>query len=116
MQRLDEAANALDRAAALAPDSASTHEVRGMILSRSGRGAQAVESFRRAVEIAPESATGWINLGQALRQIGRFAEAADCFRQILARRPGAVEAYTLMASVGATADAAEMARLTASRQ
>ena len=72
-----------------------------------------MDSFRRAIEIAPESASGWINLGHALRQTGRFAEAAKCFQRILARRPGAVEAYTLMAGVGATADVAEIARLTA---
>ncbi len=85
-----------------------------MILWRSGRDAEAVESFRRAVEIAPESVPGWIYLGQALRHIGRFAEVADCTRQILVRRPGAVQAYALMTSVGASADAGEMARLTAS--
>ncbi|MGA2443189.1 MAG: tetratricopeptide repeat protein [Tepidisphaeraceae bacterium] len=113
LQQFDDAAIALDRAVALAPESASTHEARGVILSRSGRGADAVDSFRRAVEIAPESVSGWINLGQALRQIGRFAEVADCVRQILLRRPGAVQAYTLMTSAGATADAADMARLTA---
>ncbi|MGD0464172.1 MAG: tetratricopeptide repeat protein [Tepidisphaeraceae bacterium] len=114
LQRFDEAAKALDRAAALAPDSALTHEARGTILSRSGQSVEAVHSFRRAVEIAPESASGWINLGQTLRHLGRFAEVADCVRQILVRRPGAVQAYTLMASVGATTDAEEMARLTAS--
>jgi tetratricopeptide (TPR) repeat protein len=114
LQRFDEAGKALDRAAALSPDSASTHEARGIILARNGRGAQAVDSFRRALEIAPESALGWTNLGQALRQIGRFAEAADCFRQVLARRPGAVGAYTLMASVGASLDAAQTQRLAAS--
>jgi tetratricopeptide (TPR) repeat protein len=114
LQRLDEAASALDRAIALAPDSALTHEARGMILLRSGRGEEAVSSLRRAVEIAPEWASGWINLGQALRQTGRFTEAAGCIRQILAKRPGAVQAYTLMAGVGATADAAEIARLTES--
>jgi len=114
LRRFDEAAKALDRAAALAPDSAITHQARGMILCQSGRGAEAVDSFRRAVEIAPDLASGWIYLGHVLRQIGRFAEAADCARQSLARRPGAVQAYTLMASVGASADAAEMARLIAS--
>ncbi|MGD0769052.1 MAG: tetratricopeptide repeat protein [Tepidisphaeraceae bacterium] len=113
LRRFDEAAKALDRAAALAPDSAITHQARGMILWRSGRVAEAVDSFRRAVEIAPESASGWINLGQTLRHMGRFAEVADCVRQVLVRRPGAVQAYTLMAGVGATADTAEMARLTA---
>ena len=54
-----------------------------------------------------------MNLGHALRQIGRFAEAAECFQEILARRPGAVQAYTLLAGVGAAVDPAEIARLTA---
>jgi tetratricopeptide (TPR) repeat protein len=114
LHRFDEAAGALDRAAALAPDSASTHEARGLILARSGKGDLAVESFRRALEIAPDSVSGRINLGQALRQIGRFTEAGGCFRQILDRRPGAVQAYVLMASVGAALDAAEIARLSTS--
>jgi tetratricopeptide (TPR) repeat protein len=114
LQRFDEAAKALNRAAALAPDSALTHEVRGLILSRSGKGTEAVDSFRRALEIAPDSTACWINLAQTLRQIGRFAESADCFRQIQALRPGAAQAYILMAGMGVTADAAEMARLTAS--
>jgi len=113
MQQFDDAAIALDRAIALAPDSASTHEARGVILSRSGHGAQAVDCFRRAVEIAPESVSGWINLGQAFRQIGQFTEVAGCIRQILALRPGAPQAYTLMASAGAAADPADLARLTA---
>jgi tetratricopeptide (TPR) repeat protein len=113
LQRFDEAAKALKCAAALAPDSALTHEARGIILWRSGQGAEAVHSFRRALEIEPESTSAWMNLGQALRQIGRFAEVADCARQILARRPGAVQAYTLLASVGATADPMELARLAA---
>jgi tetratricopeptide (TPR) repeat protein len=113
LQRLEEATNALDRAEILSPNSASVHEVRGLIQLRSGRGALAVDSFRRAIEIAPESASGWINLGHALRQTGRFTEAAECFRQILARQPGAVQAYSLMSGVGATADAGEIDRLTA---
>jgi tetratricopeptide (TPR) repeat protein len=114
LQRFDEAAKALDRAMALAPNSAFTHQARGMILWRSGREAEAVESFRRAVETAPKSVSGWVYLGQTLRHIGRFAEATDCVRQILILQPGAVQAYTLMSSVGATTDPAEMARLTAS--
>jgi len=114
LQRLHEAAKALDRAAALSPDSALTHEARGTILLRSGHGAKAVDCFRRALEIAPEWPSGWINLGQALRQIGRFTEAADCFRKLHALRSGAVQASILMAGVAASADAAEIGRLTAS--
>jgi tetratricopeptide (TPR) repeat protein len=114
MYRFDEANQALDRAAAIAPDSASTHAARGMILSCSGRELEAVESFRRAIEIAPESAAVLSSLGQTLRQIGRFTEAAECFRRMLALPQGAGQAYTIMAGIGASFDATEMARLTAS--
>ncbi|HEY1922723.1 MAG TPA: tetratricopeptide repeat protein [Tepidisphaeraceae bacterium] len=114
LQRFKEAWTALDHAAALAPDSVGTHEARGKILLFSGHGAEAVDSFRRAVEIAPDSALGWMNLSRALRQIGRFNEAAESFRELLARRPEAVQAYSLMAGLGETADATEMARLRAS--
>jgi tetratricopeptide (TPR) repeat protein len=113
LHRLDEARESLDRAEALDPDSALTHYARGIILLRGGRGTEAVESFRRVVEIEPESAAYWNCLGETLRHVGRFDEAAECFRQILALRPGEVRAYNLMATLGATADDAEMARLAA---
>jgi tetratricopeptide (TPR) repeat protein len=110
LQRFDEAAIALERATALSPESALTHEARGMIKWRSGQGTEAVQSFRRAVEISPESLSAWIKLGQTLRHIGRFDEVTDCVRQILVRRPGAVQAYALMASIGATPGAPDAAR------
>jgi tetratricopeptide (TPR) repeat protein len=111
LKLLDEASKAVDRATALAPDSALTHAARGAILLRAGHGEKAVECFRRVVEIDPNWATGWINLGNALRHTGHFAEAAQCVPKILALRPGAVEAYTIMAGAGAGADSAEMERL-----
>ncbi len=111
LKRIDEAQRALDRAVMLAPDSARTHEARGTVLLRSGEGAKAVESFQRAIEIAPESLSSWINLGQALRQVGRFEEATRCAAEILALRPGAAEAYTILSGVGAGADAGLIAKL-----
>ncbi len=113
LHRFDEALTTLNRGAAMEPNSPLTHAARGMILSRQGRGSEAVTNFRRAVEIAPELSSAWINLAYALRQIGQFKEAAECCRQILIREPGAVQAYALMASVGAAINQTELKELLA---
>jgi tetratricopeptide (TPR) repeat protein len=78
LQRFDAAMQSWRDAAALAPDSALTHEALGLIQYYRQDSRQAEESFRRAVKSDPRSPTAWGSLARALESMGKLEEADQC--------------------------------------
>ena len=81
---LDEARDAFERAAALAPDKASLQISLGNLALRQGDDAAAERAFRAALTLAPGSAAAHTNLGAALKRQGRLADAVASYRAGLA--------------------------------
>ena len=87
------------RAAIEVLDRAGTHEqnpgfqaMRGAVLQRLGRDAEAIEAFQGAIRGGPQPATTWVNLAISLETAGRKAEALAAYRKALAAGPLAAEA------------------------
>ena len=95
LEKLDiEAARAsIERAAALNPGSAHVRVHAGHVQARSGRHAEAIETFRRAAALNPAIPAPWIGLGNTLKTIGRQAEAIEAYRHAAALRPQNSEAW-----------------------
>lgn len=85
--RLEEAANFLRRAAALAPDYPLAHYRLAMLFSDTGRPADAVSSLDRVLVYQPENARAHNNRGAALELLRRLDEAEASFRRALALAP-----------------------------
>ncbi len=83
MERLPEAAEAYERAAALLPHTALTRYNLGIVLGRMGQDAAALEWFRAAVALDPYDPGMRSDLGVAFARLGRFEEAAEQFREAL---------------------------------
>jgi Flp pilus assembly protein TadD len=85
--RLQEAADLLREAAALAPRDAAVRRELGYLFLTLNRPQQAAAQFRQAVELEPEEPLGWVGLVQALRRFD--PSAADL---TLSRAPAAAQA------------------------
>lgn len=86
------------RAAIEVLDRAGTHEqnpdfqaMRGAVLQRLGRDAEAIEAFQAAIRGGPQPATTWVNLAISLEAAGRKAEALAAYRKALTAGPLAEE-------------------------
>ena len=67
-----------DAAITHAPNDARAHELRGLILSRTGRNGEARNSFTRAIKLAPHNASLYISRARFLKMAGdRNGELAD---------------------------------------
>jgi MSHA biogenesis protein MshN len=66
--------------------------LRGAVLQRLGRHAEAVESYQKALRVAPQQATSWLGLGISLEALGQAAEAGEAYRRALGAGPLAPEA------------------------
>jgi protein O-GlcNAc transferase len=66
------------------PDNTDALQVLGMLLTKSGRAAEAVRHLERAVGVDPNFATYRNNLGNALTQAGRHEDAATHYRAAVA--------------------------------
>lgn len=75
------AAQALQRALALAPDDALLHCDLGTAQSATGDIEAALASWRRACELDPTQPMPWFNLGRNLQQLGRTDAAIDALQQ-----------------------------------
>ena len=64
------------------------HVKGGDELMRSGRHAEALQSYSRAVEIDPANATAHIKMGFALEKLGRHAEARASHNRGIRLRDG----------------------------
>lgn len=92
-QRFDEAAQALERATTLDPDSGEAHY--HLALAHKGRGASesALAAFRAALKRKPEGVEACQGAGTLLHDLGRYDEAESFFRQALSRKRGFAEAH-----------------------
>ena len=77
---LDQAREAFETAAALAPDKASLHITLGNLALRQGDDAVAERAFRAALALAPGSVAAHTNLGATLKRQGRLDAAVESFR------------------------------------
>ena len=66
--------------------------LRGAVLQRLGRHAEALESYDNAIRGGTPPATTWIGLGISLEAVGRRTEAAQAYRRALTAGPVAPEA------------------------
>lgn len=65
----------------------------GVILAKSGRGAEAAETLGRVAACAPHDPQAHNNFGNALRDCGRHLQALSCYERALALKPDYVEAH-----------------------
>lgn len=89
-------------AAARAGDAAARHfeanaylaDTIGVIYSRTGLHAQALEFFEKAVSLNPGPANYHLNLAAAYQFVGRFDEAEAAYQNTLSRDPGSHRAWS----------------------
>src|SRR5438094_1214141 len=72
----------LDKAGPAARN-AEFQAMRGAVLQRLGKHAEAVEAYQNAIRIAPQPGTTWIGLAISLETLGRRPEAAQAYRRAL---------------------------------
>ena len=112
--RNTDAAASLERAIALAPAVAATHNNLGNVLSALGLGEEAVAAYGRALALRPDDAQTLNNLGTVLKAAGRLADARDAYERALALRPDYAEAHrnygNVLLDLGLIKDATESHR------
>jgi MSHA biogenesis protein MshN len=82
----------MDRVAMPEAGSPELQSMRGAVLQKLGRHADAVEAFQVALRGAPESGAIWMGLGVSLESLGRKADSAGAFRRAAATGTLSVEA------------------------
>jgi MSHA biogenesis protein MshN len=58
--------------------------LRGTVLQKLGRHAEAVDAFQMSLRNLPQNGAGWMGLGISLEALGKKAEASDAFRRAAA--------------------------------
>jgi tetratricopeptide (TPR) repeat protein len=91
--KLQDAAEALERATVLAPASSSAHYNLGLVYARLGRYREAETPIRKALELKPEFPEAYNTLGRLLLELGRTGEALVALDAALQRRPRFAEAH-----------------------
>ncbi|HTO77924.1 MAG TPA: protein kinase [Thermoanaerobaculia bacterium] len=108
------AIEAAERATRLDPGIPDVHVARGLVLSRTGKGAEAVSEFQIALSQAPDSLDGLLGLAEAYQSVGRNDEAEGCYKRAVALQPGSWVPYNHYGvfdySIGRYPQAAEMFR------
>ncbi len=79
---------AADRATRLDAGIPDVHVTRGLILTKTGRGSEAIREFEVALSQAPNSLEGVIGLAAAYESVGRNAEAEATYRRAIELQPG----------------------------
>ena len=88
----------LDAAASAAPDAALAHGIKGRLMLRAGRYADAVAAFTLAATAQP-NAPGYLDgLGQALSRLGRFEDALSAHRRAVELAPAHAAVHVSHAS------------------
>jgi MSHA biogenesis protein MshN len=80
----DEALRVLEQSKATAQGSADLHALRGAVLQRQARHAEAADAYRQALSSGVQTGTSWVGLGISLEAMGRLPEAAEAFRRGIA--------------------------------
>jgi tetratricopeptide (TPR) repeat protein/TolB-like protein len=81
------ASAAADRASRLDAGIPDVHVTRGLVLTRTGRGTEAIREFRVALSQAPNSLEGLFGLADAYQSVGRNAEAEAAYRRAIELQP-----------------------------
>jgi len=81
----------MDRTGPIAGN-ADFQALRGVILQRMGRDAEAVEALQNAIRGGPQPGSTWVSLGISLEALARRPEAAQAYRRALDTGPLAAEA------------------------
>ena len=84
------ALDVMDKSGASA-EAADFQALRGAVLQRLGRHAEAVSAYRKAVEAAPQTGGTWTGLAISLEAIGRSTEASQAYQRALLAGPIAKE-------------------------
>jgi tetratricopeptide (TPR) repeat protein len=87
LQRINEAANDLNKALALFPEFPRSHEILGELLLAQKQPEQAVDAFKRAVHLGSDSAEIDQKLSTALMMLGRTDEAEEVLEESRRRDP-----------------------------
>ena len=91
--RKSQAEQAMQKAVALSPQDANTHNNLGVILQELGRLDEAEASFLQAIALKPVLAESHNNLGVTLKELGRLDEALASYNQAIALKPDYAEAH-----------------------
>lgn len=87
---------ALQKASALLPDDAETHNNLGLALADLGQLEDAVLSYHLALEIDPQLAAAHFNLGNTLKVLGQLDDAAAGYRRAIQIKPDFVDAHNCL--------------------
>ncbi|HVK81441.1 MAG TPA: sulfotransferase [Verrucomicrobiae bacterium] len=87
LHRAEAARAAAERASAAAPEDALTLDTIGVVLSRAGMHAEALDFFARATAKAPHAAAFHLNLAASQQFSGHFHEAETSYRRAYALDP-----------------------------
>lgn len=98
-QRMDEALQALQRAAELWSEDAETHSNLGVVFKALGRIEDAEASYQRALQLAPDFAHAHNNLGILRKSQGRLVEAAVHYGRALDTAPDLFETHSNLGNV-----------------
>ena len=103
---------AADRATRLDAAIPDVHVTRGLILTRTGKGSEAIQEFQVALSQAPNSVEGLFGLAEAYESVGRNAEAEATLRRAIALQPDSWAGYNRLGvhyyGLGRYSGAAEM--------
>jgi MSHA biogenesis protein MshN len=80
----DEALRVLEQARVTGQGNADLHALRGAVLQRLARQAEAADAYRMALNSGSQTGTSWVGLGISLEALGRRPEAAEAFRRGIA--------------------------------
>ena len=78
------ALSVLDQASEGPDRGADYYSLRGAVLQRLSRHADAADAYRHALNVGPQTGTSWVGLGISLEALAKRPEAAEAFRRALA--------------------------------
>jgi MSHA biogenesis protein MshN len=77
----------MDKADPAGAETSSFQTLRGAVLQRLGRHAEAVDAYQHAVRAAPQQAASWLGLAISYEALGRNTDARDAYRRSLDAGP-----------------------------
>jgi tetratricopeptide (TPR) repeat protein len=113
LSRREEAIAEAETAARLTTQSARTLDTIGVVFSRTGLHARAVEFYERSLRLDPGNAGVWYNLGAALQFVGEFERARTAYRGAIERDPRHVRAWSALIGMSRQIDLSDVEALRA---
>ncbi|MGB7035809.1 MAG: tetratricopeptide repeat protein, partial [Xanthobacteraceae bacterium] len=93
LDRMDQVAAHLERAAELRPDQGLTFLNLGNVRRQQGRLADAMSCYERAQSLLSNSAVAGVSLADVLSELGRWDDASAAYRRALAAEPNNAETH-----------------------